>query len=141
MKINPDLFTCSEFSKLSTIFLGIGKLVYYSGVETYSHDYTFTVNDGSFQGNILSPILLCSQQMIKNFSISVVDVNEAPIQSVFLDTGGQQSFNPNHPTINENTNTGVVIGSVQATDSVRHNVMLCRTLCVCIILRRYSFTI
>ena len=58
--------------------------------------------------------------MIKNFSISVVDVNEAPIQAVFLDTGGQQSFNPNHPTINENTNTGVVIGSVQATDSVSY---------------------
>ena len=54
--------------------------------------------------------------MEQEFTIVVKNVNEAPVSSVFKSTGGQLTFPDNQARVNENSNVGVVVGTIQATD-------------------------
>ena len=54
--------------------------------------------------------------MEQEFTIVVQNVNEAPVSIVFKSTGGQLSFADNQARVNENSNIGVVVGTLKATD-------------------------
>ena len=54
--------------------------------------------------------------MEEEFTIIVQNVNEAPVSIVFKSTGGQLIFPENQARVNENSNVGVVVGTIQATD-------------------------
>ena len=59
--------------------------------------------------------------MRRDFQITVLNVNEAPVVSIFTDTAGQQTFLDNHASITENSKLGTVVGTIEATDPVSHN--------------------
>jgi hypothetical protein len=52
----------------------------------------------------------------KNFTIEVLNVNEAPATLVFKDTGSKLTFNDNFPKVNENEALGTVVGTVEVHD-------------------------
>ncbi|XP_065192577.1 cadherin-23-like [Sycon ciliatum] len=52
----------------------------------------------------------------KDIFISVTDVNEAPINSIFTSTNGQLTFADDHARINENSKIGTIIGTIVARD-------------------------
>lgn len=55
-------------------------------------------------------------QISKDFTIEVLNVNEAPATLLFKDTGSKLTFTDNFPKVNENEALGTVVGTVEAHD-------------------------
>ena len=55
--------------------------------------------------------------MLGNFTIEILDVDEAPIKTVIKKDGGQLDFPDDSPRVEENSAVGIVIGTVVSYDS------------------------
>eukprot|EP00117_Sycon_ciliatum_P021146 scpid22649/ scgid18623/ Cadherin-related tumor suppressor; Protein fat len=55
--------------------------------------------------------------IIKDIQISVTDINEAPISSIFTSKNGQLTYADDHAKVNENSNVGTTVGTIVATDT------------------------
>lgn len=76
--------------------------------------------------NALHDWLVCMHfQISKNFTIEILDVNEAPVKTVIRNDGGPFKFPENRPVVKENSKVGAVIGTVVSYDSdpVEHLVL------------------
>ncbi|XP_048583508.1 protocadherin Fat 4 isoform X2 [Nematostella vectensis] len=57
-----------------------------------------------------------AMKMEKQFTIEVLDINEAPVHLNFTSTDGQLAFPPNSPKVRENSELGTVVGTLEALD-------------------------
>lgn len=71
------------------------------------HRITVTISDNGYP----------SLKVSKNFTIEILDVNEAPVVTVIKKDGGQLEFPDNSPRVEENSDIGTVIGTVVSYDS------------------------
>lgn len=65
---------------------------------------------------VLHNNVTCFLKVTKTFTIVVVNVNEAPINTTMTSASGQQSFPDNAPKVDENTPAGKTVGTLQALD-------------------------